>query len=50
MIGFYEQVFFYIRLLDIFLLCEDAFFQNAPLIKDFKIKRHFLQSLIQAAI
>lgn len=49
-IGFHEQVFSYIKLLDIFLLCEDNFLQNAPLIKDFRMQRHFLQSLFQASI
>lgn len=40
----------YIQLLDIFLLCEDIFLQNSSLIKDFRMQRHFLQSLLCVAI
>lgn len=43
--GFYEQVFLYVKLLDIFLLCEDTFLQNAPLIKDFRMQRHLCNVL-----
>lgn len=45
MIGFYEQALLCIKLLDIFLLCEDTFLQNDPLIKDFRMQRHLHKML-----